>query len=47
MVTDAVGELLVGVTRDPQFGLLMTVATGGVLVECSAIPLRCCSRRAR
>jgi len=33
MVTDAVAELLVGVTRDPQFGLLMTIATGGVLVE--------------
>jgi acyl-CoA synthetase (NDP forming) len=28
-----VAELLVGVTRDPQFGLLMTVAAGGVLVE--------------
>jgi hypothetical protein len=33
MVTDAVAELLVGVTRDPQFGLLMTIAAGGVLVE--------------
>lgn len=33
MVTDAVGELLVGVTRDPQFGLLMTIGAGGVLVE--------------
>jgi succinyl-CoA synthetase beta subunit len=33
MVTDAVAELLVGVTRDPQFGLLMTIGAGGVLVE--------------
>jgi acyl-CoA synthetase (NDP forming) len=33
MVTDGVAELLVGVTRDPQFGLLMTIAAGGVLVE--------------
>lgn len=33
MVTDAVAELLIGVTRDPQFGLLMSVAAGGVLVE--------------
>jgi acyl-CoA synthetase (NDP forming) len=33
MVTDAVAELLIGVTRDPQFGLMMTIATGGVLVE--------------
>jgi acyl-CoA synthetase (NDP forming) len=33
MVTDAVAELLIGVTRDPQFGLLMTIGAGGVLVE--------------
>ena len=33
MVTDGVAELLIGVTRDPQFGLLMTIAAGGVLVE--------------
>jgi acyl-CoA synthetase (NDP forming) len=33
MVTDAVAELLVGVTRDPQFGLLLTIGAGGVLVE--------------
>ena len=33
MVTGAVAELLVGVTRDPQFGLMMTVGAGGVLVE--------------
>ncbi len=33
MVTDAVAELLVGVVRDPKFGLLMTVAAGGVLAE--------------
>jgi acyl-CoA synthetase (NDP forming) len=33
MIVDGVAELLVGVTRDPQFGLLMTIAAGGVLVE--------------
>jgi acyl-CoA synthetase (NDP forming) len=33
MATDAVAELLIGITRDAQFGLLMTIATGGVLVE--------------
>jgi acyl-CoA synthetase (NDP forming) len=33
MVEDAVAELVVGVTRDPQFGLLMTIGAGGVLVE--------------
>ena len=32
-MTDAVAELLIGVTRDPQFGLLMTIGAGGVLVE--------------
>jgi acyl-CoA synthetase (NDP forming) len=33
MIVDGVAELLVGVTRDAQFGLLMTIAAGGVLVE--------------
>lgn len=33
MVTDGVAELLVGVTRDRRFGLLMTIGAGGVLVE--------------
>jgi acyl-CoA synthetase (NDP forming) len=33
MLTDAVAELLVGVTRDQQFGLLLTIGAGGVLVE--------------
>ncbi len=33
MVTDQVAELLIGVVRDPQFGLLMRIAAGGVLVE--------------
>ena len=33
MVPAAVVELLVGVTRDPQFGLSLTVAAGGSLVE--------------
>ncbi len=30
---DAVAEVLAGVTRDPQFGLVLTLASGGVLVE--------------
>ncbi|MBB2970338.1 acetate--CoA ligase family protein [Mesorhizobium sp. RMAD-H1] len=33
MVTGAVGELLVGILDDPQFGPVMTLGTGGVLVE--------------
>jgi acyl-CoA synthetase (NDP forming) len=33
MVTDAVAELLIGVTRDPQFGFLLTIGAGGVVVE--------------
>lgn len=33
MVDGAVLELLVGVTRDPQAGLVLTLAAGGVLVE--------------
>lgn len=33
MVTDAVAELIVGVLRDPQFGLALVVGAGGVLVE--------------
>jgi acyl-CoA synthetase (NDP forming) len=33
MVTGAVAELIVGVTRDPIFGSVMTIGSGGVLVE--------------
>jgi len=33
MITDRVAELIVGVTRDPQFGLALTIGAGGVLVE--------------
>jgi acyl-CoA synthetase (NDP forming) len=33
MVEGGVAELIVGVTRDPLFGSVMTVGTGGVLVE--------------
>ena len=32
-VSDTVVELIVGVVRDPQLGLLLAVGTGGVLVE--------------
>jgi len=32
-VTDATAELLVGIKNDPQFGLIMTIASGGTLVE--------------
>ncbi len=33
MVENPVGELLIGVTRDPQFGLVLTIGLGGILVE--------------
>ncbi|OMH29150.1 acetate--CoA ligase family protein [Motiliproteus sp. MSK22-1] len=33
MVTDPVAELIVGVQRDPQFGLALTLGSGGVLVN--------------
>jgi hypothetical protein len=33
MVEGGVAELIVGITRDPLFGPVMTVGTGGVLVE--------------
>ncbi|TYR30288.1 acetate--CoA ligase family protein [Mesorhizobium microcysteis] len=33
MVEGGVAELIVGVTRDPLFGPVMTIGTGGVLVE--------------
>ncbi|MDX8483309.1 acetate--CoA ligase family protein [Mesorhizobium sp. VK24D] len=33
MVRDCVAELIVGFTRDPMFGVVMTLGTGGVLVE--------------
>jgi acyl-CoA synthetase (NDP forming) len=33
MIEGGVGELIVGVTRDPLFGPVMTLGTGGVLVE--------------
>ncbi len=33
MVVDSVLELLIGLSRSEQFGLVMTIATGGTLVE--------------
>ncbi|MEM9351022.1 MAG: acetate--CoA ligase family protein, partial [Pseudomonadota bacterium] len=33
MVTGAVAELLIGVTRDPAHGFLLTLAAGGTLTE--------------
>ncbi len=33
MVEDVVAELLVGIKNDPQFGLVLVIAAGGVLVE--------------
>lgn len=33
MATDVVAEIIVGVTRDPQFGLALTLGAGGVWVE--------------
>ena len=39
MVVDAIAELLLGIVRDAQFGLLMTIAAGGLLTElfCDAV----------
>ena len=33
MVTGCLAELLVGVTRDPAHGFLMTLAAGGIMTE--------------
>jgi len=33
MVTDAVAELIVGVTRDPVAGLVLVIGSGGILAE--------------
>ncbi len=33
MATDVVAEIIVGVSRDPQFGLALTLGAGGVWVE--------------
>ena len=33
MIQSPVAELIVGLSRDPQFGLVMTIGAGGILVE--------------
>lgn len=33
MVNDALGELIIGVTNNPQYGLFLTVGLGGAMVE--------------
>ncbi len=33
MAQDVVAELIVGLSRDPQFGLFLTIGAGGILVE--------------
>jgi acyl-CoA synthetase (NDP forming) len=33
MVEDVVAELIIGITHDVQFGLVMTIGSGGILVE--------------
>jgi acetate---CoA ligase (ADP-forming) len=33
MITGAVAELIIGITRDPQFGLALVVGAGGILTE--------------
>ncbi len=33
MITDVVAEVIIGVTRDPQFGLSLVIGSGGVWVE--------------
>ncbi len=33
MVQEPIAELIVGITRDAQFGLVLTIGSGGVLVE--------------
>ncbi len=33
MITGAVCELIIGITRDPQFGLVLVIGAGGILTE--------------
>ena len=33
MVAEPIAELIVGIRRDPQFGLVMVIGSGGILVE--------------
>ena len=33
MIDDAVAEIIVGVARDPQFGLHLVIGAGGVMTE--------------
>ncbi|MGH8325843.1 MAG: acetate--CoA ligase family protein, partial [Steroidobacteraceae bacterium] len=48
MVTDAIAEVLVGITVDPQFGALLVLGAGGVLAEllrdtCTLLPPFTCA----
>lgn len=41
MITGSVCELIVGVTRDPQFGLALVIGAGGILTELMSDSVTC------